>query len=325
MNKMFCLFTLFSMLLLPQADALAGDVTYIYTNPQGTPLAESDASGNVTAIFDYTPYGRQVAGGVAIGPGYTGHVKDADTDLVYMQARYYDPEIGLFLSMDPAAEGAGSTYALSGYAYARNSPAVNIDPDGRMVGAIYNDWRGGAWYPDPMSSNGQRYCQYCLGKTFGQKFKRNLGWLGKSINAEVGVRFGLNFKIKVNKLVHVEAGTGYLGVAGQLNAKFEFAMAYQEKGWTGMLRAGNTGAGHESSGVETRMPISVSGPKPLEEIHTQGFNGVKYFGRGEYTAADHKISVEVNPLILHGEVSVDTTGVLASIFYWGDQDNDPTE
>jgi hypothetical protein len=35
----------------------AGTVTYVYTDPQGTPLAEADASGNITARFEYTPYG----------------------------------------------------------------------------------------------------------------------------------------------------------------------------------------------------------------------------------------------------------------------------
>jgi hypothetical protein len=37
--------------------ALAGTVTYVYTDPQGTPLAEADANGNITATFDYRPYG----------------------------------------------------------------------------------------------------------------------------------------------------------------------------------------------------------------------------------------------------------------------------
>ena len=36
------------------------------------------------------------------GPGYTGHVTDAATGLVYMQQRYYDPMIGQrLLSVDP--------------------------------------------------------------------------------------------------------------------------------------------------------------------------------------------------------------------------------
>ncbi|THD04525.1 hypothetical protein B1991_17375, partial [Rhodanobacter lindaniclasticus] len=32
--------------------AHAGTVTYVYTDAQGTPLAEADASGNITATFD---------------------------------------------------------------------------------------------------------------------------------------------------------------------------------------------------------------------------------------------------------------------------------
>lgn len=76
--------------------AHAGTVTYIYTDPQGTPLAEADASGNIKATFDYRPYGSLALGSPPSGPGYTGHVEDPDANLVYMQARYYDPALGHF-------------------------------------------------------------------------------------------------------------------------------------------------------------------------------------------------------------------------------------
>ncbi len=36
-------------------------VTYVYTDPQGTVLAEADANGNITARYDYAPYGTAVA------------------------------------------------------------------------------------------------------------------------------------------------------------------------------------------------------------------------------------------------------------------------
>jgi uncharacterized protein RhaS with RHS repeats len=39
-----------------------GTVTYVYTDPQGTPLAETDAQGNITATFDYAPYGTTALG-----------------------------------------------------------------------------------------------------------------------------------------------------------------------------------------------------------------------------------------------------------------------
>lgn len=115
------------------AGAHAGTVTYVYTDPQGTPLAEADASGTITARFDYAPYGQSVAsmGAAPNGPGYTGHVNDPDTGLVYMQARYYDPAVGRFLSVDPVGPAVGNISNFNRYAYANGNPVVNVDPDGR--------------------------------------------------------------------------------------------------------------------------------------------------------------------------------------------------
>jgi RHS repeat-associated protein len=114
--------------------AHAGTVTYVYTDPQGTPLAEADASGNIIARFDYAPYGTAVASmsPAPNGPGYTGHVNDPDTGLVYMQARYYDPGVGRFLSVDPVTPAEGNAFNFSRYAYANNNPVMNEDPDGRQ-------------------------------------------------------------------------------------------------------------------------------------------------------------------------------------------------
>lgn len=111
--------------------AQAEKVTYIYTDPQGTPLAEADASGNVTATFDYRPFGLQELGSPIPGPGYTGHITDADIGLVYMQARYYDPLMGRFISVDPAPSEAEGD--LNRYAYGRNNPVRFTDPDGRQA------------------------------------------------------------------------------------------------------------------------------------------------------------------------------------------------
>ena len=108
----------------------SGTVTYVYTDPQGTPLAEADASGNITATFDYTPYGTTALGNAPNGPGYTGHVNDPETNLVYMQARYYDPVTGHFLSVDPIIPLGGDVFNFNRYSYADNSPVINIDPTG---------------------------------------------------------------------------------------------------------------------------------------------------------------------------------------------------
>ena len=122
------------MLAVSNASAQAtGKVTYIYTDPQGTPLAEADTQGNITATFDYTPYGSQAMGTAPSGPGYTGHVNDPDTGLVYMQARYYDPVTAHFLSVDPMTPSAGNTFNFNRYAYVNDNPINHIDPDGRII------------------------------------------------------------------------------------------------------------------------------------------------------------------------------------------------
>ncbi len=68
---------------------------------------------------------------------FTGYEYDGDTGLSYMNARYYNGKIGRFVSQDPvflaAAFNLADPQSLNSYAYARNNPLVNIDPDGRSV------------------------------------------------------------------------------------------------------------------------------------------------------------------------------------------------
>ncbi|UPG92646.1 RHS repeat domain-containing protein [Luteibacter aegosomatissinici] len=108
----------------------AETVTYYYTNPQGTPLATADAAGNILSTADYRPYGAQVLGTPEAGPGYTGHVNDPDSGLVYMQARYYDPVVGRFISVDPLGPSGGSLFGFSSYGYASGNPISRLDPTG---------------------------------------------------------------------------------------------------------------------------------------------------------------------------------------------------
>jgi RHS repeat-associated protein len=109
----------------------------------GSPIAETNSSGAVTARFRYEPYGQSLEASVAQGPSYTGHVYDQSSGLIYMQQRYYDPMIGRFLSTDPAAvDGMG--FNFNRYAYAANNPYKYVDPDGRVTRVIFNLNGGGS-------------------------------------------------------------------------------------------------------------------------------------------------------------------------------------
>jgi RHS repeat-associated protein len=133
----------FHLLILLACSALhaqqQGTVTYVYTDPQGTELAETDANGNITATFDYTPYGTIALGTPPNGPGYTGHVNDPETNLVYMQHRYYDSVTGQFLSVDPVMPTAANTFNFNRYDYTSNNPINHTDPDGRCVDGLTCD------------------------------------------------------------------------------------------------------------------------------------------------------------------------------------------
>ena len=94
-------------------------------------MTESNTAGTVVRRHSYTPYGEAWTAPVD-GPGYTGHVMDAGTGLTYMQARYYDPEIGRFLSVDPVATNSSTGANFNRYKYAANNPYRFTDPDGRM-------------------------------------------------------------------------------------------------------------------------------------------------------------------------------------------------
>ncbi|RYG98247.1 MAG: RHS repeat-associated core domain-containing protein [Alphaproteobacteria bacterium] len=57
--------------------------------------------------------------------GSLGHRKDDETGLVYMRARYYDPQVGRFTSEDPARHGQ------NWFAYCSNDPVNRFDQNGR--------------------------------------------------------------------------------------------------------------------------------------------------------------------------------------------------
>lgn len=115
-------------------NAQSHTVTYVYTDPQGTVLADADASGTITTTFDYRPYGSAALGTSPNGPGYAGHVNDPDTGLVYMLARYYDPAVGRFVSVDPHPVSAGALFFLNRFVYANNAPNRYVDERGDKPG-----------------------------------------------------------------------------------------------------------------------------------------------------------------------------------------------
>jgi RHS repeat-associated protein len=107
--------------------------SYGHTDALGSPIARTNASGALLSRTRYEPYGATAAGTNPTGIGFTGHVNDADTGLVYMQQRYYDPIAGRFLSVDPVTTNANNGSSFNRYVYGNNNPYTFKDADGRQA------------------------------------------------------------------------------------------------------------------------------------------------------------------------------------------------
>ena len=95
-----------------------------------------DSSQNASDGYVYEAFGRQVSGGgLTPNPyhfvGAYGYYQDWETGLQLLTARYYDAEVGRFVTRDPIGFGGGDWNV---YGYVGNSPADVSDPDGLAKG-----------------------------------------------------------------------------------------------------------------------------------------------------------------------------------------------
>jgi RHS repeat-associated protein len=98
-------------------------------------LALSGHAGTVEETLTYAPFG-QATGQTGTSPSrlrYTGREQDPETGLYYYRARYYDPDLGRFLSPDPLGFGGGD---VNLYAYVGNNPLNANDPTGNCPSCI---------------------------------------------------------------------------------------------------------------------------------------------------------------------------------------------
>lgn len=90
----------------------------------GSTRALTNANGSVVESINYDSFGNGASNRTRYG--YTGREWDADTGLYYYRARWYDPQVGRFISEDPSGFEGG----INPYAYVGNSPLQFVDPGG---------------------------------------------------------------------------------------------------------------------------------------------------------------------------------------------------
>ena len=105
----------------------AGTVEYLHTDLLGSVRLITDQDGGTAATSTFDEFGNRVhhTGTSDSAFGFTGAWTDADTGLVHLRARDYDPATGQFLTVDPAVDQTRQPYAYTG-----NNPLTRTDPTG---------------------------------------------------------------------------------------------------------------------------------------------------------------------------------------------------
>jgi RHS repeat-associated protein len=91
----------------------------------------TNASGAVAEATAYKPYGKQTGAELTQSKTFIGEKWDAETGLMYLNARYYDPVLARFITpddWDPLLLDVGTNR----YAYAGNDPVNKSDPSGHV-------------------------------------------------------------------------------------------------------------------------------------------------------------------------------------------------
>ena len=93
-----------------------------------------DSTGDLETNYAYDPFGVPVVAGDASNPyQFTGEAWDAEVGLLYLRARYYQPEVGRFTTKDPWEGDLLRPATLNLHVYVRNNPLNLVDPSGLQI------------------------------------------------------------------------------------------------------------------------------------------------------------------------------------------------
>ena len=95
-------------------------------------LTDDVGGSRQSILYDAWGNERDRVGASANKFTFTGHEKDEETGLIYAKARFYDPDIGRFLTQDSFLGDVTKVPSLHRYQYANANPLAFFDPTGNQ-------------------------------------------------------------------------------------------------------------------------------------------------------------------------------------------------
>jgi RHS repeat-associated protein len=132
---------------LPIEQISGETVQYLHHDQQGSTRMLTGSSGTVVATTTFDAYGNKLGstGSATAALGYDGQYTSADTGLIYLRARVYDPTTAQFLSVDPL-----EVVTRAPYNYADEDPVDHSDPTGL---GEWEPWTESFWTEGNFISN----------------------------------------------------------------------------------------------------------------------------------------------------------------------------
>ena len=154
--------------VLDKGGETAIEIRYYHCDHLGTPIALSDARGEIVWRANYDPWGQLLAeqGEIDQPIRFQGQQYDPETGLHYNRHRYYDPQLGTYITQDPI----GLHGDLNFYLYVSGNPLNAVDRLGLFGDGTY---AGPEKNPNGPLGHSDFYGQ----KEFGLDFtKEDHGW-----------------------------------------------------------------------------------------------------------------------------------------------------
>ena len=115
-----------------------GNYYYYLRNAQSDIVKLIDKTGATVVEYRYDSWGKllSTSGSLASTLGknnpfrYRGYVYDEETGFYYLQSRYYNPEVGRFISSDVLLSTGQGVIGHNAYAYCLNNPVNREDSNG---------------------------------------------------------------------------------------------------------------------------------------------------------------------------------------------------
>ena len=297
---------------IPMSVSYNGTTYYYATNLQGDVTAILNASGSPVVSYTYDAWGKPltVTGSLATTLGthnplrYRGYVYDTETELYYLQSRYYNPDTGRFLNADAfTSTGQGFT-GNNMFAYCGNNPVARKDDGGDfwlnvligaavgavagVVGQVLSDVATSALNGKVTISNWQTYTGAAVGGAAGGVVLATTGNMNAANAVTGAVTTGVGQSLEKLTISNYDKSWAEIGANTVIDGAISYGLGklpgFKGKtagrnSWSAVYRSGLTRLRH---GTASKMSFKVIS-KGFKASVWGGFALDGYYGVKQYT------------------------------------------